>query len=120
MNFDDAINAHAQWKVRLRRLLDGTSNETIDAETVARDNVCVLGQWLYGEGSKYSAHPAYAKLKNEHASFHKCAGQVVRFVAGGNKAAAEATLDSNGEFSQRSIHVVLAIRELKRQAAVAV
>jgi methyl-accepting chemotaxis protein len=43
-----AIEAHRQWKMRLRRAMAG--QETIDADTACRDDVCTLGRWLHGPG----------------------------------------------------------------------
>ena len=49
MNFDDAIQVHAAWKIKLSAYLrkcDGS----LKAADVRVDNRCALGQWLYGEG----------------------------------------------------------------------
>ena len=52
-HFDDAIAAHIKWKIRLGQFIDGTSTEKLDSAMVCKDNVCVLGKWIYGDGTKY-------------------------------------------------------------------
>lgn len=76
--FYTAIEAHIKWKIRLQKYLEGTSEEKLDPEVICRDNECVLGKWIYGDGIKYSTMPAYQNLKQTHALFHHCASQVVR------------------------------------------
>lgn len=115
MNFDDAIAAHIKWKVRLSQFIDGTSTEQLKSENVCKDNLCDLGKWIYGEGSKHSAAPHYKDLVSKHANFHRCAGDVVKKVEGGDKAAAKALL--GGNFATASKETVTAIMELKKEAS---
>lgn len=49
MNFDEAIAAHTQWKVRLRTFIDGTG-EKLESTTVRLDNPCDVGKWIHGGG----------------------------------------------------------------------
>lgn len=115
MNFDDAIAAHIKWKVRLGQFIDGISTERLKSENVCKDDLCDLGRWIYGEGSKYSAAPHYKDLVSKHANFHRCAGEVVRKVESGDRAGAKALL--GGGFTTASKETVTAIMELKKQAA---
>jgi hypothetical protein len=46
MNFDQVIMAHTRWKVRFLNFVEG--KEKLEADTVAKDNLCDLGQWIYG------------------------------------------------------------------------
>ena len=112
MNFDDAIKAHSDWKMKLSIYLnkpDG-SLKAADAEV---DNKCALGQWIYGEGTKYHSAPEYSVLKTEHAKFHKCAGAVIRKADSGQKVAEEVAIGGKSEFATASSAVVSAIFKMK-------
>lgn len=112
MNFDDAIAAHIKWKVRLNQFIDGTGSEKLDSNVVCKDNLCDLGKWIYGEGSKYKAMPSHKTLVERHAGFHRCAADVVKKVEGGDKTAAKAML--SGVFAAASKDTIGAIMELKK------
>lgn len=113
MNFDDAVAAHIKWKVRLNQFIDGTSAEKLDSNVVCKDNVCDLGKWIYGEGAKYKSAASYGSLLSQHATFHKCASDVVRKVESGDKASAKNLLVGN--FASASKDTVAAILKLKKE-----
>lgn len=115
MDFDDAIRAHVDWKLRLRMFL-ADQGEGLSSDVAARDNVCELGQWLYGEGAKYAADPSYAELKAAHARFHKVAAEVVGAAEGGDKRGAEARLES-ADYSKASSAFVAAIIRMRDKRA---
>ena len=48
MNFDEAINKHAAWRMKFRTAMK--MKESLDAATIGKDNCCELGKWLYGPG----------------------------------------------------------------------
>jgi len=116
MNFDDAIGAHAEWKMKLSAYISRPDG-SLDAAAVSRDDKCALGQWIAGEGVKYSRLPEYAKLKAEHARFHKAAGEIVKKAASGGKVSEEMALGGRSEFSAASNAVVTAIMAMKVKAA---
>src|SRR3972149_4878457 len=111
MDFDDAIRAHVDWKLRLRMFL-ADQGERLSSDVAGRDNACELGQWLYGEGTKYAADHSYAELKVAHARFHKVAAEVLRAAEGGDKRGAEARLEA-AEYSKSSSAVVAAIIKMR-------
>ena len=94
MNFDEAIAAHSQWKMKLSAYLSHPDG-SIDAATAGQDNKCPLGNWIAGEGTKYSALPEYAKLKSEHTRFHKAVSDVIRKAASGQKVGEETALGAH-------------------------
>lgn len=114
MNFDDAIAAHIKWKVRLSQFIDGTSTEQLKSESICKDNLCDLGKWIYGDGTKYKALPHYTDLVKKHANFHLCAGDVVKKVETGDRNGAKAAL--GGAFAAASKETVAAIMDLKKEA----
>jgi hypothetical protein len=111
MDFDDAIRAHVEWKLRLRMFLDG-QGESMTGDVAARDNACELGRWLYGEGRKYATDPSYPELKEAHARFHQVAAEVLIAAERGDKRAAEARLESP-DYSKSSSAVVAAIMRMR-------
>ena len=112
MDFDEAIAAHAAWKMKLAKYLKNRDG-SLQASELSLDNKCRLGQWIYGEGAQYAKQPEYATLKNEHARFHKAVGEVVRRADSGQSIAEEMTIGSRSEFMLASAAVVAAIMKLK-------
>jgi methyl-accepting chemotaxis protein len=111
MNFEEAIAAHVNWKTKLRVLIGGQGD--VDANSLATDTACALGQWLYGEGAKYASQPAYATLKSAHQKFHKVAGAIATKAKSGQKAAASTLLDG-AEYGQASMAVVQSLTALRK------
>lgn len=115
MNFDDAVSAHVNWKMRLRSFIDGISTEKLDPTVIEKDNQCALGKWIYGEGAGMCKTASeFETLKSEHARFHKCAASIVRKVTSGDKGGATTALDGN-EYGQLSNKVVSLIMTLKKR-----
>ncbi len=112
-NLDEAISAHIKWKHRLNQYIDGTSTEKLDSAIVCKDNQCVLGKWIYGDGGKYKNSIYYGELLTKHANFHLCAGAVVNKVDEHDKAGAEALL--KGDFSLAAKDTVTAIMNMKNE-----
>jgi Chemoreceptor zinc-binding domain len=78
LNLKQVLDAHREWKVRLQNVLDGTSEEQFDIETVSQDCHCFLGKWIYSKGKKQYGHmPEYEVVRKVHAEFHETAGQVL-------------------------------------------
>jgi hypothetical protein len=115
MNFDEAVSAHIKWKVRLRMCID--ESEKLEPAVVCKDDQCELGKWIYGDGQIYKNALSYEPLRNEHARFHRCAGDVVRKVNAGDKSGAEQLLGAEGEFAQASQATIDAIMRMKREIA---
>jgi len=115
MNFDEAITAHSQWKIRLQSVVNGTSKESLDPAVVGLDNKCPLGQWIYGEATQFSTLTEYGELRHEHAHFHTCAAETLRLALAGKAEQAKAQLDTNGAFVDASIRTINAIRHLRKK-----
>ena len=116
MNFDDAITAHSQWRIRLQGAIAGTNQDVLDPKVVGADDQCVLGRWIYGEAKRYADQPDYQALVLEHRAFHKCAGSVLELVSAGRKEEAKASVGT-GAFFDASIQTINAIRRLRKKVA---
>jgi methyl-accepting chemotaxis protein len=115
MDFDGAILAHVEWKTKLRAYMT-KSDGSLKSSMVAQDSQCNLGKWIYSDGIKYSALPAYQELKAEHAKFHKSAAKIVDLVNAGKLADAEAKTKAGSEFKILSTNCVALIMKLRDQA----
>ena len=113
MNLDEAIQKHAEWKLKFRSAI--SKKEQMDAETICKDNCCQLGQWLYGEGkAKYGAKTEFTTVVERHKAFHVEAGKVARLINSKQYEQAEKELGSGTAYSQASSAVGTAIIQLKR------
>jgi len=114
MDFDQAINAHVQWKSKLAGYI-AKPDKSLNALTVSGDRNCELGKWLHGEGTKYSSLRDYAALVADHARFHRAAGEVIKKADSGQDESEEVALGANSEFSNASMAVVSKLMQLKRE-----
>lgn len=115
MDFDEAIKAHSAWKMKLSSYLKSPDG-SLKAEEIQVDNKCALGQWIYGEGLKWSSLPEYATLKAEHQKFHKAAAEVVRKAHSGASVSEDLALGGKSDFASASSAVVSAIMAMRRKA----
>ena len=115
MDFDEAIFVHSDWKRKLRSYLSKVDHSLTVAD-VAADDRCKLGEWIAGEGRKYSALPEFATLSIQHTRFHKAAAGIVEKADRGQDISGELIPGSNSEFSKASASVVRAIVEMKKRA----
>jgi methyl-accepting chemotaxis protein len=90
-DFEQAAKAHADWKSRLYACVEGRG-EVLEPEVVASDNRCALGGWMYGAGRRLAKHGEYEALRGTHASFHRCAGEIVTLAQAGQRDQAQHTL----------------------------
>ena len=88
-----ALDAHEKWYHRLEEMLNGTSDEKPEVATVACDDKCVLGQWIYAQGANhFGEHKEYNDLRDIHAEFHLTAADVLKNVLKGENVEARSGL----------------------------
>jgi|GEM_PF-534159 len=113
LDVDAMIDAHRQWKVRLRDAIE--TRARVDVDTLQRDDCCALGRWLHGDGGRcHGASPGFVALLARHADFHQTAGAVGRLVNDRRYAEAEAALTAGTPFAQATSAVVLCLSAAKR------
>lgn len=84
-----AIGAHGLWKGRLAGAIQAGKCDC-DVHKAERDDQCDFGKWLHGSIDAASkAMPDYAKVKEQHARFHKEAAKVLRMALAGQKEEAQ-------------------------------
>ena len=114
MDIASATKAHNDWKLRLLNHARGTAGEKLDLQALQKDNVCMLGRWLYGEGQKHKADARFQKMMEIHAAFHACASSIGELVTRGQAAAAEAQLNSVGsDFNRLSFKLLAFLKDLE-------
>ena len=116
MDFDQAIQAHASWKMKLSQYLRNP-NGTLIASEIARDDGCPLGCWIHKDGLKYTSNAEFNELKREHARFHRAAAAIVQKADRGENVSADIALGGRSEFGTASGAVVSAIMAMKRKLA---
>ncbi|WP_374260600.1 CZB domain-containing protein, partial [Zoogloea sp.] len=114
LDFDGVIQAHMGWKQKLRNFLAG-EGEPLDPAVVSRDDKCVLGCWIHGDGQRYAKDAGYTRLRESHAAFHRCAGEVIRAQLSGDEAGAKRLLLN--DFAVLSDDTIQEIRKMKHSHA---
>jgi Chemoreceptor zinc-binding domain len=115
VDLTQAIAKHAEWKTKFRAAI--TKQETMDVQTISKDNCCELGKWLHGEAkSKFAKLPSYAACLNKHAAFHTEAAKVAKLINDKNFSQAETMLGANTSYATASSAVGIAINVLKKAA----
>ena len=100
-----AIEAHVRWKIRLEAYISGEGDEKLDPDVVCKDDVCALGQWIYGSGNEDFGHTEqFSDLKSTHADFHRAAADIIRESDKGEKGNAMKMLNE-GEYAKYSHRV---------------
>lgn len=112
-NFDQAIDVHRQWKVKLRQAI--AHRDQLDADTISRDDCCQLGKWLHGPGGRRFGHETlFGDLVESHAHFHQAAGDVAQTINRGDYREAGAMIESGSRFADASSEVSTLLSQAKR------
>ena len=112
MDRNEAIRAHAEWKMRLAVYL-GKPDGSLKAWDVAKDDACPLGKWIVGEGrTRFAMEPAFQRLQVAHSEFHKNAGDVIRRADQGEAVSEEMALGADSDFARTSSEIVATLMTL--------
>ena len=115
MNLDDALAAHASWKVKFRTAID--KREQLDAGAIGRDNGCELGKWLHGPAKgQVGLLPEYSACVKEHAVFHVEAGKVAQAINSGRYEEATDMIAAGTPYDRASSTVGASIVRLRKVA----
>jgi methyl-accepting chemotaxis protein len=115
LDFDDAIKAHTIWKSTLRMYIS-KPDRSLNPSDVALDHKCQLGQWLHGDGKKFSSMPEFARLMAEHGRFHKAAADVIRKADAGQQVTEEIALGAHSDYASASTACVQALMAMRTKA----
>lgn len=115
MPLAEVMNAHANWKSRLHKLMDGTLGYSLDPEVLAQADETELGRWiLQSDSMKMSDERKNQinQLHNANEELHRAASTIARHVKDGNQAEVAA---ANEQFLSASRQVMLLLRELAKE-----
>jgi len=112
VDVDAIIDAHRQWKVKLRQAIEDRSQ--VDTATLSRDDCCALGKWIYGDGQRLAERPTFSTLVGRHAHFHRVAGQVGELINQRRMREAEDALAPGTAFAKATSEVVSTLSSAKR------
>jgi hypothetical protein len=116
MKLTRAVNAHTDWKIRLRWAI--TERAAIDADEVAGARGCELGRWLEGDlARQFGSHPLYDACVRAHEAFHRECARVADLINAGRYDEAQRMLEPGSAYHLASHEVVFAIAELKRETS---
>lgn len=96
-----ALRANWGWQKRLSTAIaNGAHGE--DAATVARDDRCDFGKWLYGLHPDQRDLAHFPTAKDQHAGFHLEAARTLGLVSAGQQAEARASIANGRPFAEAS------------------
>lgn len=114
LDFQKWVSAHRNWRQRLIAYIEGNSQETLDEHVICHDDRCDLGKWIHGNGQRfYGEEPPFQRLVNDHAAFHRSAGDVVSLFKSKGEKEARRTL--TGDFDLCSMRVIDGLSQLERR-----
>jgi methyl-accepting chemotaxis protein len=93
-------------------VVEGRS-EPQDPEVVSCDDRCTLGEWIYGDAQRFERTASYQALREKHAEFHRCAGDILRHAIQGDRDQAEQRLAER--FGPLSDETIAQIRQLAEE-----
>ena len=109
-----AIGAHGMYKFKLGRAISRGASE-LTPDEVRCDDKCEFGKWLHSSSisDRMRTGMPYQVVSRLHADFHKCAGRILEYAV--SSRALEASRLMEGEFSERSHILVVALNKWKRE-----
>jgi Chemoreceptor zinc-binding domain len=115
MNLNDALSAHASWKVKFRTAIE--LKQQLEADVISKDNCCDFGKWLHGSAKTAHGHmPEYSTCLQQHAAFHVEAGHIAKAINAGRYDQASAMLAAGKPYDVASSGVGTAIVRLRKAA----
>ena len=115
MNLEEGIAQDGEMRKRFLSAIDG--HHQMDPKLVAKVDVCMLGNWLHGEGERrYPFLKSFNPCVEAHDVFHHESEKVARQIALGEFEQAKAMLGNGTPLTKAFIAMVAAVRALKTEA----
>ena len=95
------IAAHSAWKARLRTAVSSGKFD-VPAATVAKDNQCEFGKWLYGLSGTDQLTEKFSTVRRLHTQFHEEAARIVTLATSGQSEKAEQAMALGGSYTKAS------------------
>lgn len=87
LHFQNAVMEHTEWWNRFEHFLhtgENASGHNLEADDIARDDLCAIGHWLHGDGMRFAEHSVYQEVKYLHKEMHVLAGRAWHAKADGD------------------------------------
>jgi methyl-accepting chemotaxis protein len=111
--FSKAILYHIQWKVRLRKFLNGEGSVAKSDYTSA--DHCRFGQWLCSdEIGKYASAAEIRELRKVHTEVMRSAGRVYELKVSGDDAAAFKEFRNMEKASMKLVSLLNIVQTINR------
>jgi len=115
MNLDEALANDGELRPKLLAAIEGKYQ--LDAKSIAKVDVCMLGNWLHGEAErKFPFVKSYRPAVDAHDAFHAEVEKVVRQINLGEYEQAQAMLANGTPCAKAFVAMVAAVRQLKKDA----
>jgi len=108
---DAAIKAHLAWFERLKSAI-ATGKSDFNPPTVAMDNQCEFGKWLYSDLKAVCDQAKYDRIKSLHANFHKKAAEILKLALDGKKELATSEINISSPLGSLSGELIMLLRGL--------
>lgn len=114
---NSAMDAHSLWRSKLETAISKGMIET-PIDTIASDNKCAFGQWLYGNEipDEIKTSELFNEIKILHAAFHKNAAQIATLATTGKQSEAAVLLHPDGDYQKTSQKLIQLLIKLKKAA----
>ena len=114
MSLVEVMNAHANWKARLNRFIEGTLGYNLDPEVLAASDDTELGRWILQMDEMESNAERKAQLNKLHQAnveLHKVAAEIASQIHAGKRD----NLSAYNDALQNSCkEVMVLLRDLSR------
>ena len=105
MDFSATVTSHIKWLKDILYDME-TNPDALAADTVARDDVCEIGQWLHAHQQEYGHIETFSTLLKAHADLHKAAADAIQLAHEGHYEEARLYLSPGGRFIEKSKHLL--------------
>ena len=109
---DDAIAAHAMWKLRIDNAMKG-KDEDFDLSVAGDNHACAFGKWLDSEKDHLKKEKLYDQVFELHAQVHQQIASILSLVRQGEKAKAAEAMGIDSVYRDVSARLVRTLMHWK-------
>jgi hypothetical protein len=115
MSVAQVMSAHANWKSRLNKFMEGTLGYNLDPEVLAQANDTELGRWILQADSMEMSTTKKDLLKQLHQAnleLHQLASHIARIIHGGRQ---EDISGENEKFQNKAKEITYLLMDISRE-----
>jgi len=110
------MSAHANWKTRLNKYMEGTLGYNLDPEVLAQANDTELGRWILQTDATAMSEIKKGKLKQLHQAnleLHQVASQIATLIHDGKR---ENILDEKEQFQKITKLIMYLLLDISKES----